>query len=88
VLADPEENLIGFCASSYGDESNNWTYSSYYMIFEYVNGKFEARFRQNVEGSESSVRGLYAGNRIFISEEDNICAYWRSDYSLQQTLQQ
>ncbi len=81
VLADPEENLIGFVSESYNNGSK---YN--YELFQWNGKGFENLLSENVkDGYDSySYRGIYIGDRFYIAHPEVIRYYDRNDYSLKQ----
>ena len=73
VLADTEENLIGFSVVNYDGGMSG------YLLFAWENGEF--RRLLSVELPESAnadhCRGIYAGNRFYVVSEGAAVAYGR-----------
>lgn len=65
LLIDPDKNLIGF----YGDTED---LNSAYFLFAYENGEFATKLHYPMEGEVISVRGLYAGDTLYL-------CIWKTD---------
>lgn len=66
ALIDVEKNLIGFTA--YGD-------IQYYYIFSYDENGFAEIFKRELTGMSSDVRGLYAGEKLYLVAGNTIESY-------------
>lgn len=66
VFIEPEKNLIGFIA--YGDTVN-------YYIFSYEKGQFVCRLERIMTGWSSSVRALYAGEKLYLIAGNTVESY-------------
>lgn len=84
VLADEEENLIGFTAECYGNEKDGWNYRVKYLLFDYQDGKFVNRMAEDLgDAADSSVyRGIFAQGRFFLAGQRGVAAYERENYTL------
>lgn len=74
VLADPEENLLGFAMASYEDgEKTN------YLLFSVEKGNFKNLLTTNLEDSSpiEEYRGIYAGDRFYLASPTNITSFDR-----------
>lgn len=89
VLADEEENLIGFATECYGNENDGWAYSMKYLLFAYEDGEFKNLMAEALENEadSSSYRGLFAQGRFFLTNPYRIAAYERENYSLQKEVE-
>lgn len=83
VLADAEENLLGFALQSYGDEE-----SAAYLLLSWNGEKFETLLSQNLtdqagkqdasKGADTSAyRGIYVGDMFYIVSTKTITSYDR-----------
>lgn len=83
VLADAEENLLGFALQSYGDEE-----SAAYLLLSWNGEKFETLLSQNLtdqagkqdasKGADTSAyRGIYVGDMFYIVSTETITSYDR-----------
>ena len=81
VLADAEENLLGFALQSYGDEE-----SAAYLLLSWNGEKFETLLSQNLtdqagkqdasKGADTSAyRGIYVGDMFYIVSTETITSY-------------
>lgn len=66
ALIDVEKNLIGFTA--YGD-------IQYYYIFSYDENGFTEIFKRELTGMSSDVRGIYAGENLYLVAGNTIESY-------------
>lgn len=84
VLADAEENLLGFALQSYGDEE-----SAAYLLLSWNGEKFETLLSQNLtdqagkqdasKGADTSAyRGIYVGDMFYIVSTETITSYDRT----------
>lgn len=84
VLADAEENLLGFALQSYGDEE-----SVAYLLLSWNGEKFETLLSQNLtdqagkqdasKGADTSAyRGIYVGDMFYIVSTETITSYDRT----------
>lgn len=82
VLANSEENLIGFATESY---RNGAEYR--YELFQWTGEGFENILSENIKDGYSQVlyRGMYIGDKFYIAHPEIIRYYDRKDYSLKQT---
>ncbi|MCM1257841.1 MAG: beta-propeller domain-containing protein [Roseburia sp.] len=74
VLADPEENLLGFAMSSYqnGEKKS-------YLLFTVENGEFINLLTTPMDDTASieEFRGMYAGDRFYLASPENITSFDR-----------
>lgn len=84
VLADPEENLIGFVAESYSRGVKRT-----YELYRWNGSGFEKILSEKLDdGYEGeNYRGLYIGERFYIAHPEVVRRYDRTDYELKQTLE-
>ena len=84
VLADPDENLIGFAAESFQGRSD-----SSYLLFSWEDGSFKEILAESL-GEDDAIdqcRGIYVGNRFYLVSPDSVRAYDRTDdYRRMETL--
>lgn len=75
VLADPEENLLGFAMTSYenGEKTN-------YLLFSVEKGNFKNLLTADLEDSSTieEYRGIYAGDRFYLASPTNITSFDRT----------
>ncbi len=85
VLADAEENLIGFVTQSYTSGKSVMAYS----LFSWNGEGFEKLLEEKIGESRASdnYRGLYIGEQFYIASPEIIRYYDRKDYTLKQTLE-
>lgn len=84
VLADPEENLIGFVTESY-----NRGVKRTYELYRWNGSGFEKILSEKLDdgyGNEN-YRGLYIGERFYIAHPEVVRYYDRADYKLKQKLE-
>lgn len=83
VLADPEENLIGFVSESY----NNGV-KRRYELYQWDGKNFQKILSEDLkDGYEGeNYRGLFIGDRFYIAHPEILRLYDREAYSLVQTL--
>lgn len=76
VLADAEENMIGFAAESYG---RDWECS--YLLFSWEDGKFKELMSESIRQDTGTnlYRGLYVGDTFYLVSPDSIISYDRED---------
>lgn len=76
VLADPEENVIGFAAKSYRNGEKNS-----YLLFSWEDGSFREILTESLgeNGAVEEYRGIYAGSRFYLVSPDAVTAYDRED---------
>lgn len=74
VLADPEENLLGFAMSSYQNGEKNS-----YLLFTVENGEFKNLLTTPMDDKASieEFRGMYAGDRFYLASPENITSFDR-----------
>lgn len=84
VLADPEENLIGFVTESY-----NRGVKRTYELYRWNGSGFEKILSEKLDdGYEGeNYRGLYVGERFYIAHPEVVRYYDREDYKLKQKLE-
>lgn len=74
VLADPEENLLGFAMSSYenGEKKS-------YLLFSVEDGEFKNLLTTPMDDTAfiEEYRGMYAGNRFYLAGPDQIISFDR-----------
>lgn len=85
ILADPEENLIGFVVESYhrGVERD-------YELYRWDGEGFEKVLSQSLteDGYDNAnYRGLYIGDRFYVAHPEIVRYYDRKEYALKQTLE-
>ena len=84
VLADADENLLGFALQSYGDEE-----SAAYLLLSWNGEKFETLLSQSLTdkarnpdqskaADTSAYRGIYAGDMFYIVSTEKITSYDRT----------
>jgi len=86
VLADAQENLLGFGMASYHDGKD----SNSYLLFSIEEGTFKNLLTADLDQSASleEYRGIYAGNTFYIVSPKNIISYDRNkNYSQIQKLE-
>lgn len=93
VLADADENLLGFALQSYGDEE-----SAAYLLLSWNGEKFETLLSQSLTDKEgnpdqskaadtSAYRGIYAGDMFYIVSTEKIISYDRTqEYCMQKSI--
>ena len=83
VLADPEENLIGFVSEDYRNGVKRR-----YELYQWEGESFRKILSEELnDGYESdNYRGLYIGERFYIAHPEILRLYGREDYNLIQTL--
>lgn len=93
VLADVDENLLGFALQSYGDEE-----SATYLLLSWNGEKFETLLSQNltdqagkqdasIGADTSAYRGIYVGDMFYIVSTETITSYDRTqEYCLQKNI--
>lgn len=93
VLADADENLLGFALQSYGDEE-----SAAYLLLTWNGEKFETLVSQDLtdqagkqdasKGADTSAyRGIYAGDMFYIVSTETITSYDRTqEYCLKKSI--
>lgn len=64
MLVDPNKNLIGFSAICYGKEYE--LFNRYYVVYKYEKNKFKQLYKIDLQSENSSVRGLYINNYLYI----------------------
>lgn len=87
VLADADENLIGFAAQSYG--GNRSDEECTYQLFSWQDGRFKSLMieKLGVEDALDAYRGIYVGDMFYLVNTEQITAYDRNaDYERMQTL--
>ncbi|MDE6904795.1 MAG: beta-propeller domain-containing protein [Lachnospiraceae bacterium] len=76
VLADPNENLLGFAMTSYqnGEQTS-------YLLFSVENGEFRNLLTADLEDSSSieEYRGIYAGDRFYLASPTNLTSFNRKE---------
>lgn len=84
VLADPEENLIGFVTESY-----NRGVKRRYELYRWNGKNFERILSEELDdGYEGeNYRGLYIGERFYIAHPEVVRYYDRTDYKMKQKLE-
>lgn len=84
VLADPEENLIGFVTESY-----NRGVKRRYELYRWNGKDFERILSEELnDGYEGeNYRGLYIGERFYIAHPEVVRYYDRADYKMKQKLE-
>lgn len=93
VLADADENLLGFALQSYGDEE-----SAAYLLLSWNGEKFETLLSQSLTdkagnpdqskaADTSAYRGIYAGDMFYIVSTEKIISYDRTqEYCMQKSI--
>ena len=93
VLADADENLLGFALQSYGDGE-----SVTYLLLTWNGEKFETLLSQSVTdkagnpdqskaADTSAYRGIYAGDMFYIVSTEKIISYDRTqEYCMQKSI--
>ena len=93
VLADADENLLGFALQSYGDEE-----SVTYLLLTWNGEKFETLLSQSLTdkagnpdqskaADTSAYRGIYAGDMFYIVSTEKIISYDRThEYCMQKSI--
>lgn len=93
VLADADENLLGFALQSYGDGE-----SATYLLLSWNGEKFETLLSQNLtdqagkqdasKGADTSAyRGIYVGDMFYIVSTEKIISYDRTqEYCMQKSI--
>lgn len=87
VLADADENLIGFTAQSYG--GNRSDEECTYQLFSWQDGSFKSLMieKLGIEDTLDEYRGIYVGDMFYLVNTEQITAYDRNaDYERMQTL--
>lgn len=76
VLADAEENLIGFATESYGKEQD-----VNYLLFAWEDGSFKELLTEGLKSdiSVEEYRGLYVGDTFYLANTDWITSYNKGD---------
>ena len=76
VLADADENLIGFATESYGR-----TQDYHYLLFAWEDGAFQELLTEGLKTDVSTrdYRGLYVGDTFYLANTDGIISYNRKD---------
>ena len=84
VLADPEENLIGFVTESY-----NRGVKRRYELYRWNGKDFERILSEELnDGYEGeNYRGLYIGERFYIAHPEVVRYYDRAEYKMKQKLE-
>lgn len=85
VLADPEENLLGFGIASCQDGKDK----NSYLLFSVEKGSFQNLLTVSVEedGALENYRGVYAGDTFYLVSAKSIISFDRKqNYQKQQTL--
>jgi len=84
VLADPEENLIGFVSEYYHKGINRR-----YELYRWNGEQFEKILSEDLgdEYDNENYRGLYIGERFYIAHPEIVRFYDRTDYELKQKLE-
>ena len=85
ILADPEENLIGFVAESYrrGVERD-------YELYQWNGDSFEKILSESLTEDRydnANYRGLYIGEKFYVAHPEIVRYYDRKDYKLKQKLE-
>ena len=84
ILADPEENLIGFVTEYYKNGVKRM-----YELYQWNGENFEKILSEDLSdkyGTEN-YRGLYIGERFYIAHPEVVRFYDREDYRLKQKLE-
>lgn len=93
VLADADENLLGFALQSYGDEE-----SAAYLLLSWNGEKFETLLSQSLTdkagnpdqskaADTSAYRGIYAGDMFYIVSTEKIISYDRThEYCMKKSI--
>ena len=93
VLADADENLLGFALQSYGDGE-----SAAYLLLTWNGEKFETLLSQSLTdkagnpdqskaADTSAYRGIYAGDMFYIVSTEKIISYDRTqEYCMQKSI--
>lgn len=76
VLADAEENLIGFATESYGKEQD-----LNYLLFAWEDGSFKELLTEGLKSdiAVEKYRGLYVGDIFYLANTDWITSYNKGD---------
>lgn len=85
ILADPQENLIGFVAESYrrGLKRN-------YELYQWNGDGFEKILSESLTEDKfdnANYRGMYIGEKFYIAHPEVVRYYGRTDYKLKQKLE-
>lgn len=73
VLASADKNLIGFGFSATDDDYSEWTTSYVFYKWNEETKSFDLLYQtDNTFAGISSLRGLYIGDNLYVSEEDGI----------------
>lgn len=84
VLADAEENLLGFTTEDYENNSLD------YLLFSWEDGKFVNLMTEKVAGNFSSdnYRGIYVGDVFYVADRVGICSFDRTkNYQLMKKIE-
>lgn len=85
VLADTQENLIGFAAESYKN-----SVKKSYLLFSWEDGNFKELLTEGIEDTKDTeqYRGLYIGQRFYLVNPDSIVSFDRGNgYKLLERLE-
>lgn len=85
ILADPQENLIGFATKTY----DKGRLKSSYVLYRWNGEGFEEILSESLTEDEydnENYRGLYIGEKFYIAHPEIVRYYDRKDYALRQTL--
>lgn len=84
ILADPEENLIGFLVESYDNGVRRD-----YELYRWSGEGFEKILSENLDDDgydNTNYRGIYIGERFYVAHPEIVRYYDREKYELRQTL--
>ena len=75
VLADAEENLLGFAAETYGRGREGS-----YLLFSWEDGRFQKLLVETLadDALTQGYRGIFAGDTFYLVNEDGITSYDRN----------
>ena len=85
MLADTQENLIGFAAESYKN-----SVKKSYLLFSWEDGNFKELLTEGIEDTKDTeqYRGLYIGQRFYLVNPDSIVSFDRGNgYKLLERLE-
>lgn len=84
VLADANENLLGFTTEDYENNHLN------YLLFSWEDGKFVNLMSEKIAENFSSdnYRGIYVGDVFYVAGRDSICSFDRTkNYQLMKKIE-
>ena len=83
LLMDSEKNIIGFPATEYIGNHNEYEIAGYYFVFSYENGQFHQLKKIKIEEENTyNTRGLYINHYLYIVMPEQIKAVNMTNYKI------